>query len=234
MPRQTPEPTQNSCFSKPLQCRWYTLHLHTPQQTWAHKYTNEPPLVFRIPACFGEKMWIYIPSIGVMLNGLGVNFTAAHVFNSQRQPLPILDFSISHSFQIGLLYLTVFSPNDLPIGVHGHGWLLTTDLQHREKKTDKNRCELTGSWCTSKIFTIYSLTYLNDDTAFIVTQSHIIGTSETAHTPNSLHAIVQSAFQAVRARMPDAHRACRENFRFKPVMNKARYSLCCSNAVNCP
>lgn len=157
-------------------------------------------------------MWIYIPAIGVMLNGLGVDFTAAHVFNSQRQPLPILDFSISHSFQIGLLYLAVFRPNDLPIGVHGHGWLLTTDLQHREKQTDKNTCELTGSWCTSKIFKIYSLTYLDDDTAFIITQSHIIGTPETAHTPNSLHAIVQSAFQAVCARMPDAHCACRENF----------------------
>lgn len=69
-----------------------------------------------------------------MLDGLGVDFTAAHVFDSQRQPLSILDFSISHSFQISLLYFAVFSPDDLSIGVHGHGWLLTTDLQHRGKE----------------------------------------------------------------------------------------------------
>lgn len=93
-------------------------------------------LVLRISVCFWRKTvrWICLPSIGVMLNGLGVNFTAAHVFDSQRQPLSILDFSISHSFQIGLLYFTVFSPNDLSISVHGHGWLLTTDLQQRKKK----------------------------------------------------------------------------------------------------
>lgn len=54
------------------------------------------------------------------------------------------------------------------------------------------------------------LTYLDDDTAFIITQSHIIRASETAHTPNSLHPIVQSALQAVRAGMPDTHRAYRE------------------------
>lgn len=44
-----------------------------------------------------------------------------------------------------------------------------------------------------------SFAHLNNDAAFVVAQCHIVGAPEAAHTPNSLHAIVQSALQAVSA-----------------------------------
>lgn len=69
------------------------------------------------------------PPVGAVLDGLGVNLTAAHVFDTQRQPLPITDLRLSHGFQVGLLDLGVASPHDLPAGVHGHGRLLATQLR---------------------------------------------------------------------------------------------------------
>lgn len=77
-----------------------------------------------------------IPPVRVMLNGLGVNLTAAHVFDSQWQPLSVLGLSITHGLQVGLLYFTVFSPDDLSISVHGHGRLLPTHLHIRERQTE--------------------------------------------------------------------------------------------------
>ena len=64
-----------------------------------------------------------------MLDGLGVDLTAAHVFDGQRQPLSILDLRVAHGLQVCLLHLRVLGPDDLPTGVHGHGWLLTPQLQ---------------------------------------------------------------------------------------------------------
>lgn len=86
------------------------------------------------------ELGVCVPSIGVVLNGLWVNLTAAHVFDSQWQPLSILDLSITHSLKVGLLYFTVFSPDDLSICVHRHGRLLPTNLQSRgSRKTKKTR-----------------------------------------------------------------------------------------------
>lgn len=63
-----------------------------------------------------------------MLDGLGVNLTAAHVFDSQWQPLPILDLSVTHGLQVRLLYFTVFSPDYFSVCVHRHRRLLPTHL----------------------------------------------------------------------------------------------------------
>lgn len=71
-----------------------------------------------------------------MLDGLGVDLTTAHVFDSQWQPLSILDLSITHSLQVGLLYFTVFGPDNFAIGVHGHSWLLPTDLHSRRREME--------------------------------------------------------------------------------------------------
>lgn len=51
--------------------------------------------------------------------------------------------------------------------------------------------------------------HFDNDAAFIVAQSHIVGAPETGHTPHSLHAIVQCALKAVSARVPDTHGPCR-------------------------
>ena len=51
-----------------------------------------------------------------------------------------------------------------------------------------------------------SLAHLDNDAAFIIAQRHIVGAPEAAHAPHSLHAIVQSALQAVSAWVPDPHR----------------------------
>lgn len=72
-----------------------------------------------------------------MLDGLGVNLTAAHVFDSQWQPLSIFDLSITHSLQVGLLYFTVFGPDDFAISVHRHSRLLPTNLQSRRRVGSK-------------------------------------------------------------------------------------------------
>ena len=64
-----------------------------------------------------------------MCNGLRVYFTAAHIFNGQGQPLPILDVDVSEILEIGLLYFTVFGPDDLTTAIHTHGWVLTTKLK---------------------------------------------------------------------------------------------------------
>lgn len=52
---------------------------------------------------------------------------------------------------------------------------------------------------------ILSCTHFDDDAAFIITQCNIVGAPEAAYTPHSLHAIVQCAFQAVSARVPNTH-----------------------------
>lgn len=69
------------------------------------------------------------PPIGAVLDGLGVDLTAAHVFDTQQQPLSISDLSLSHGLQVGLLHFRVASPHDLPTGVHGHGRFLPTQLR---------------------------------------------------------------------------------------------------------
>lgn len=76
-----------------------------------------------------------------MLDGLGINLTAAHVFDSQWQPLSVLDLSVTHCLQVGLLYFTVFSPDDLSVCVHRHGRLLPTHLHSRgmERKAERWR-----------------------------------------------------------------------------------------------
>lgn len=80
---------------------------------------------------------VCVPSVRVMLDGLGVNLTAAHVFYSQWEPLSVLDLSVTHCLQVGLLYFAVFGPNDFPIGVHRHSRFLTTHLQRGEGEKDK-------------------------------------------------------------------------------------------------
>jgi len=72
-----------------------------------------------------------LPSVGVVLDGLGVDLTAAHVLDGQRQPLPVLDLRVPHGLQVGLLHLAVLGPDDLAAGVHGHGRLLSTQLAWR-------------------------------------------------------------------------------------------------------
>lgn len=79
-------------------------------------------------------MSVCVPSVGVMLDGLRVNLTAAHVFDSQRQPLAVLDLSITHGFKVSLLYFTVFSPDDFSVGVHRHSRLLPTHLYNRGRQ----------------------------------------------------------------------------------------------------
>lgn len=58
-----------------------------------------------------------------------------------------------------------------------------------------------------KIFFLRCSWYLNNDTAFIITQGHIVGAPEAWDTPDSLHSIIQSALQAVSAGVPDANSA---------------------------
>lgn len=70
------------------------------------------------------------PPVGAVLDGLGVDLTAAHVFGTERQPLSVPDLSLSHGLQVGLLHLRVASPHDLPTEIHGHGRLLPTQLKH--------------------------------------------------------------------------------------------------------
>lgn len=149
---------------------------------------------------------VCVPSIRVMLDGLGVYFTAAHVFYSQWEPLAILDLCIPHSLQVGLLYFTVFCPNDFPISVHGHGWLFTTHLQSRDKQDIVRSKNFTF---TIKVEELPSCTHFDNDAAFIVAQCYIVGAPQAAHTPHSLHAVVQGALQAISARMPNTHRTYR-------------------------
>lgn len=147
-----------------------------------------------------------------MLDGLGVNLTAAHVFDSQRQPLSVLDLSITHGLQVGLLNFTVFGPDDFPVSVHRHGRLLPTHLHSRGRRSRKmgregkeilvldNDTFHSESFFTIKMnITAVSSAHLDNDAAFVVAQRHIVGAPEAAHTPHSLHAIVQSALQAVSA-----------------------------------
>lgn len=79
-------------------------------------------------------MRVSVPSVWVVLDGLWVNLTAAHVLDSQWQPFSVLDFSITHGLQVGLLNFTVFGPDDFAVCVHGHGWLFTTNLHSRQRK----------------------------------------------------------------------------------------------------
>lgn len=82
------------------------------------------------------------PPVGAVLDGLGVDLTAAHVFDTQRQPLSIPDLGLSHGLQVGLLHLGVASPHDLPAGVHGHGRLLPTQLRQRGRGKRRVRCKI--------------------------------------------------------------------------------------------
>ena len=76
------------------------------------------------------------PAVGIVLDGLGVDLTAAHVLDCQRQSLTILDLGIAHGLQVGLLHLGVLGPDDLAVGIHGHGRLLTPKLERAEGERD--------------------------------------------------------------------------------------------------
>lgn len=94
--------------------------------------------------CFQPQRTIS-PAVGAVLDGLGVDLTAAHVFDTQRQPLSIPDLSLSHGLKVGLLHLGVASPHDLPAGLHGHGRLLPTQLsdgKEEDEVQDKKKKKL--------------------------------------------------------------------------------------------
>lgn len=55
----------------------------------------------------------------------------------------------------------------------------------------------------------FDCTHFDNDAAFVIAQRYIVGAPEAAHTPHSFHAIVQCAFQAVSARVPNTHRTYR-------------------------
>ena len=87
----------------------------------------------RVGASLPVCLYVSLPSVGVVLDGLGVDLTAAHVFDSQGQPLSVLDLRVHHGLQVGLLHLAVLGPDDLAIGVHGHSRLLTPELSSVDK-----------------------------------------------------------------------------------------------------
>lgn len=156
-PRQTQELSRSFCSSGPRRCRWYTPHLRTPLQictytktqntyiSWYKLYfessaiSNKETKIIYNPCCYCSLMPQVLPPtadhvsppVGAVLDSLGVNLTAAHVFDTERQPLSISDLGLSHSLQVGLLHLGVVSPHDLPAGVHRHGRLLPTQLTQR-------------------------------------------------------------------------------------------------------
>lgn len=82
------------------------------------------------------------PPIGAVLDGLGVDLTAAYVFDTQQQLFSISDLSLSHGLQVGLLHLGVASPHDLPTEVHGHGWFLPTQLRQSGRWERREKCKV--------------------------------------------------------------------------------------------
>lgn len=47
--------------------------------------------------------------------------------------------------------------------------------------------------------------YLDDYATLIIAKSYVVGAPQATHTPNTLHAVVQCAFQTVGAGMPDTY-----------------------------
>ena len=61
------------------------------------------------------------------------------------------------------------------------------------------------------IFTIFRISYLDDDAALIIAESDVIGSLHVSYGPDPLHAIVESGLQPVGVGMPDPHRTCHKS-----------------------
>ena len=95
-------------------------------------YLHEAQMTDYIPSSKLIFPPVYAPSVGIVSDGLWIDFAGAHVLNSECQSFTILYFLVDEWSDVCLLDLGVLGPDYLTSAVHWHRRLLTTQLQHIE------------------------------------------------------------------------------------------------------